>query len=319
MGSLVAGPRVVKGLYGTRRGAGPYGLTHRRLGGEGLLWVPPDGGTLWRSLGPPSATKASYGAGPGGPSPWGRRPRGGPFCSDSRLRSLFGWGGPIGSHSGGLPEGLVSWGLGGRVTAGNMEKLSSPGRGSGRRPPPNLLPPASHVRQVISPRGRRTPAGRRRARASPREGARRRREKAPGGSTTDPNEWKRPSTLHLQRRRGGRPAVFDPARGTFGKRGSGGGGHFLSTVPPLKARAAGARASPTSRRTDARSASSSTRASAMAAAGTFTRAWCATAATRSPSAPAARGRRPRPRGRDPTRQPVGARPPPIRALRRVAP
>jgi hypothetical protein len=318
MGSLVASPRVVKGLYGTRRGAGPYGLTHRRLGGEGLLWVPPDGGTLWRALGPPSATKASYGAGPGGPSPWGRRPRGGPFCTDSRFRSLFGWGGPIGSHSGGLPEGLVSWGLGGRVTAGNMEKLSSPGRGSGRRPPPIFSPPP-HMFGRLSHRGgggRRPVAegqGQAQGKGQDAEGKR-----PPGGAprTLTSGKGPPPSTCSGAGA-DARPSSILP--GEPSARGGVGGGATFFPPSPLKARAAGARASPTSRRTDARSASSSTRASAMAAAGTFTRAWCATAATRSPSAPAARSRRPRPRGRDPTRQPVGARPPPLRALRRVAP
>ena len=229
MGSLVASPRVVKGLYGTRRGAGPYGLTHRRLGGEGLLWVPPDGGTLWRALGPPSATKASYGAGPGGPSPWGRRPRGGPFCTDSRLRSLFRWR----SHRFSLWRISRGSDLMGAWRSGDCRQYGeviSPRTGVGAEAPPNLLPPASHVRQVISPRGRRTPAGRRRARASPREGARRRREKAPGGSTTDPTKWKGPSTP---------PPVAAPGRTpsrlrVLPREASAGGGGPLSFHRPLE-------------------------------------------------------------------------------------
>jgi hypothetical protein len=223
MGSLVASPRVVKGLYGTRRGAGPYGLTHRRLGGEGLLWVPPDGGTLWRALGPPSATKASYGAGPGGPSPWGRRPRGGPFCTDSRFRSLFGWGGPIGSHSGGLPEGLVSWGLGGRVTAGNMEKLSSPGRGSGRRPPPIFSPPP-HMFGRLSHRGgggRRPVAegqGQAQGKGQDAEGKR-----PPGGAPRTLTSGKGPPPSTCSGAGADARPSSGPAKGTFGKRGRGGG------------------------------------------------------------------------------------------------
>ena len=204
------------------------------------------------------------------------------------------------------------------MTAGNMEKLSSPGRGSGRRPPPPIFSPPPHMFGRLSHRGgggRRPVAegqGQAQGKGQDAEGKR-----PQGGAPRTLPRGKGPPSPTCSGDGADAQPSSGPAKGTFGRRGRG-GGHFLSTVP-LKAKAAGARASPTSRRTDARSASSSTRANAMAAAGTFTRAWCATAATRSPSAPAARSLRPRPRGRDSPRRPVGARPPLLRALRRVAP
>ena len=179
MGSLVASPRVVKGLYGTRRGAGPYGLTHRRLGGgrspmgpagrRDLMEVPRtafgDEGFLW--------------GGPQGTESVGEKTQGGAFLHRLPFQESLRMGG---SHRFSLWRTSRGSDLMGAWRSGDCRQYGEvifPRTGVGAEAPPNLLPPASHVRQVISPRGRRTPAGRRRARASPRERARRTREKAP--------------------------------------------------------------------------------------------------------------------------------------------